>query len=455
MQSLRKRRRAAGGFQMKRKTLKKALCMLLALAALCSALPAAFAADGAAYCPIYLGDARLDYAVDQILAELPLDGKSSAEKIRLAYDWVITHCVRSEWDGTVYYDAAAHSREVSAYGEAANSRIAGGSAILRPDYKGTELDDHGFFYGDSNSYIAYYAEEMLYKRSGNCAHFSALLAMLLNHLGFDCRIIEGVFINLDGTRSEHRWNYVLVDGTYYWLDVRIDNATYERGGRTVVPHDYFMITDQTVWESSHSWDHTYSDWLRANTAQIIQDTTIVRPWSACSQWAESYLDRADSLELIPACLRGTDMRSSISRREFAALAVSAYEKLSGKSADSGGASPFGDIDDKAVTAAAKLGIVNGTGEGKFSADMMLTREQASTMLGRALALAKKKPELERYTPAGNKAFSDGAQISAYASGYVYYLASLGVIEGVGNNLFSPKTSMTREQAVKIAVGMLG
>ena len=90
---------------------------------------------------------------------------------------------------------------------------------------------------DSNAYIAAFAYEMIYKRCGNCAHFAALLTVLLTRLGYDCRLIDGVFVNNDGSTYEHKWNYVLVDGQYYWLDVRMDHAGYARTGS--ISHSYF------------------------------------------------------------------------------------------------------------------------------------------------------------------------------------------------------------------------
>ena len=38
--------------------------------------------------------------------------------------------------------------------------------------------------------------------------------------------LTAFFVNNDGSTYEHKWNYVLVDGQYYWLDVRMDHAGY-------------------------------------------------------------------------------------------------------------------------------------------------------------------------------------------------------------------------------------
>ena len=48
-------------------------------------------------------------------------------------------------------------------------------------------------------------------------------------------------------------------------------------------------------------------------------------------------------------------------------------------------------------------------------------------------------------------FADAASISSYASAYIGFFSQSGVIDGVGGGQFAPKRTMTREQALKIAV----
>lgn len=52
----------------------------------------------------------------------------------------------------------------------------------------------------------------------------------------------------------------------------------------------------------------------------------------CSDWAKAELDTAAGLGLIPACLEGKDLTKPITRAEFAAVSVKAYEALSGTAA---------------------------------------------------------------------------------------------------------------------------
>lgn len=119
-----------------------------------------------------------------------------------------------------------------------------------------------------------------------------------------------------------------------------------------------------------------------------------------------------------------------------------------------------------------IGITNGTAKDKFSPDLLITREQAATMLTRAYKAAywegwhldidstytAKKLDYEGVPP-----FADDADISAFAKPSVYFMVKHNIISGVGNNMFAPNTAnipanaavnyglATREAAIKIVV----
>jgi len=97
-------------------------------------------------------------------------------------------------------------------------------------------------------------------------------------------------------------------------------------------------------------------------------------------------------------------------------------------------------------------VVNGMGDGTFAPNAPLTREQAVTMLGRVYELA--------YTDAigdgsgliqATARFADHWNIFDYAKNYVYFFSGQSIIDGMGDGTFAPKASMTREQAIKVAV----
>ena len=128
--------------------------------------------------------------------------------------------------------------------------ITEGDLTLRIDVAGEMGSPDGFTIPyDSSYYIASFAYQMMMYRVGNCAHYAALLNLLLNHLGYDCRLIDGNFINSNGSKVEHKWNMVLVDGKYYWLDPRMDHSIYESTGKPFVN----VIFDDTSDDLDFVW----------------------------------------------------------------------------------------------------------------------------------------------------------------------------------------------------------
>lgn len=449
--------------------MKKRLISLLLVFALLAALPCGAAAASHNYgsVPIYIGYCDVDYLAEELLREIPTEGKSDVEKIRAVYDWIIRNCQRYDWDGTYYFDEQDVVEQVSDWfydqAEAAAGR---GEVLIRTQYEDELVYDSN--YGmyvmsyDANQYIATFAYDMMLYRTGNCAHYSALLALLLGHLGYDCRLIAGNFINKSGSQVEHKWNCVLLNGKYYWLDVRMDHANYESNGK--LSYKYFMVEDTAEWAKRHSWDDSYSSWLESNAATIAEEyayTSVSRsgkPWARCSSWAEGVLERADGMGLIPEVLENRDMTADITRAEFAAVAVALYGRLKGSAAPAfTGANPFTDTSDADVLRAYGLGVVNGVGEGKFDPTGKLTREQAVTMLGRVYELATTGTVGDGSTLAqkDGAAFSDDAAISAYARNYIGFFVGAGVINGMGDGRFAPKASMTREAALKTAAEAAG
>ena len=188
--------------------------------------------------PNYSGDHELDYLLSLVLQEIPTFGLSAAEQVREVYTWVQANFYRRGEKGEPWYDLEALAPRIRAEGEYSDSLRAAGQ--INYDV----LD---------NLYISN-AKELLLYRIGTCREFSALVQVLLARLGIECWICSGSFRNSNGSTMVHEWNYIRIDGQYYWSDVRIDNAEYERSGREKLYYDYFLESDTEVWSKRHSWD---------------------------------------------------------------------------------------------------------------------------------------------------------------------------------------------------------
>ena len=110
--------------------------------------------------------------------------------------------------------------------------------------------------------------------------------------------------------------------------------------------------------------------------------------------------------------------------------------------------------------AGNLNIVNGTSATTYGPNGILAREQAATMLTRV----EKKAYIPGWTLATDSSytlnftqpakFADDGKISDYAKSSVYFMNAKGVINGTGNNMFSPTVTATRQEALIIAVRII-
>lgn len=128
----------------------------------------------------------VDDAVDALLSELALDGKSDYEKVCAVYDWM--------------------------------------TANIAYDFE--HLEDESY----SLKWTAYGA---LVDRTSVCQGYAVLFYRLMLTLGIDCRIIFGY------ANGRHSWNIVRLDGLYYNVD-----ATWDAGRGPY--YDYFLISQDRM-----------------------------------------------------------------------------------------------------------------------------------------------------------------------------------------------------------------
>ena len=170
-------------------------------------------------------------------------------------------------------------------------------------------------------------------------------------------------------------------------------------------------------------------------------------WSKASEWAEPELKEASKENLIPEIFDEANLTKNITRKEFAHTVVKMYEKITGQKAVPIAKNPFTDTKDKEVLKAYNIGITNGTSDTTFSPDDLITREQMATMMTRALTKAGK----DTSRPESAKLFADDSEFSEYAKDSIYYMSSIEIIKGVGENKFNAKGNASREQALAISI----
>ncbi|MBE6871696.1 MAG: hypothetical protein E7491_07050 [Ruminococcaceae bacterium] len=170
-----------------------------------------------------------------------------------------------------------------------------------------------------------------------------------------------------------------------------------------------------------------------------------------SAWAKEEILKALEADLVPEHVN-SNYTTDITRSDFCDLIIKMIEKKSGKAiadviagyADAKSDVSFPDTDSANVIAAAKLGIVNGRSSGAFDPTANITRQEAAKML----ALAAKV--LGADITASEVAFADADDIYAWAKEFIYYVNTIGVMNGTSTTTppnFSPLRTYTREQSI--------
>jgi uncharacterized repeat protein (TIGR02543 family) len=161
-------------------------------------------------------------------------------------------------------------------------------------------------------------------------------------------------------------------------------------------------------------------------------------------WAQKDVEALASKLIINGMTERTFAPASqVTRAQFVALLVRGLG-LSTESLSNG----FADVSATAwyaqdVNIAAKIGLVQGVGEGKFSPDTMITKEQMVVMIMKAVQLVQGDHGTEApiSTP-----FADQNRISNYASRAVTEAAGKGLIKGKTETTFAPQEVATRAEA---------
>ena len=437
-----------------KKLIRRGFGLLLVAAMLLSLLPTVSAA-GNQLTPILSGVVTADYMGMEILKTLPLEGKSDREKIRLVYDWIIKNNDRYAAGRPAHFSGEELEANQERVYQENTEAIANGKALLRdplyslPDDVLTEDIYWSMGYDDSY-YMAYRGAGLLQYAYGDCIDFAGAFAILTGLLGYECHLVSGVFINGDGSESVHTWNYILVDGEYYWCDIRIDHAEYERRG--YIGYFYFMEPSTEKWEKQHGWDHTYSGLLyqyRYGQTQGLAATGN-HFWDIGGHWAADAINKCYENQYFDGTGQGCFQPESVMTR---AMLVTVLWRYEGEPIE--GENNFTDVPEdawyaNAVKWAAHNKIVDGIGGGRFDPDGKLTREQLATILYR-YAVGKGYSVTERASLEG---FPDASKVGAWAKEALSWAVAMKLVSGSaehGVNYLRPQGEATRAQVAAILV----
>ncbi|MBE6571725.1 MAG: hypothetical protein E7656_05725 [Ruminococcaceae bacterium] len=159
---------------------------------------------------------------------------------------------------------------------------------------------------------------------------------------------------------------------------------------------------------------TYYYTVNLETCEIKERFVPILTSDNLSEWAKDEVEKAYALGFVPSSL-GTDLKRSITRGEFIKLATSFL-------------SVQRDIEDF-------------ENEEK-DPDDNISRQEAACMLMQIYKSYAEYNEMSEGT-----LFFDDDQIAAFAKSDVHAVNTLGIMRGVGENLFAPLDKFTVEQAI--------
>ena len=168
-----------------------------------------------------------------------------------------------------------------------------------------------------------------------------------------------------------------------------------------------------------------------------------------STWARNGITDALDKGFVPTEIQN-NYTNVITRKEFCLMAIKWVEYAKGEKIDavlaekglSRNPNSFTDTSDPDILAAFALGITSGTGNNQFTPNGQFSREQAATMIMntcRAIGADVSNP------PASG--FADMGTASDWAVNGINFVRAKGIMQGTGDNNFSPRANYTREQSI--------
>ncbi|MCE5195643.1 MAG: S-layer homology domain-containing protein [Negativicutes bacterium] len=248
------------------------------------------------------------------------------------------------------------------------------------------------------------------------SHFNAYVErMIAIPDGIDpAKITTGVVLNSDGTFSHVPTSIVLIDGKYYARINSLTNSTY------------------AVIYSPVSFADTAGHWA-VDAIQNMGSRLIV-----CGTGDGNY-----------------EPGRAITRAEFVAILVRALGLQR-----AAGVTNFPDVANTAwfagsVQTAVQYGLVAGYDDGRFGPFDNITREQAMTMIARAMKLTQLKADFSTEEIAAVLAgFSDAGETFDYAKAGIAACVKNGLVAGRSAAVLAPKANITRAEVAVIIEKLL-
>jgi hypothetical protein len=301
-------------------------------------------------------------------------------------------------------------------------------------------------------------------------------------------LLEDITVNVSITQSSAETTRIVQDtankNSYQLVVKPIDfEITCTSGGKTVevsrfngyvertvaIPDGVKLseITTGIVLNKDGTFSHVPTQILNINGkyyAKInsLTNSTYAVIWNPLNfkdvekHWAKEAINDMGSRMIISGYADGSfSPNREITRAEFAAIIVKALglKPISGKNT-------FSDVNQtdwysQYVETAYEYNIIAGVGNGKFAPKEMVTREQAVTMIAKAMKITNLKTKLEARELEGLlKVFDDAGKVATWAKESIAICVKNGIVSGQTGKLIKPKENITRAEVAVLVRKLL-
>lgn len=228
------------------------------------------------------------------------------------------------------------------------------------------------------------------------------------------KITTGVVVEPDGTARHVPTRIAVIDGVYYAVINSLTNSTY-----SVVWHPFEFI-------------------------------------DVDGNWAKISINNMGSRMVVSGVGEGVyEPDRNMTRAEFAAIIVKALGLKPGLGTKNFNDVRSGDWFAGYVKTAAEYGIITGYSNGNFGPESSITREQAMTMIARAMKITKLEAGLSSAEISALLAkFTDSGSISSYAQSSIAECVKAGVVTGRTATTIAPIANITRAEVAVIVERLL-
>ncbi len=227
--------------------------------------------------------------------------------------------------------------------------------------------------------------------------------------------------------------------TIYYLDENyniVDRYAFDKLTKLAVYYDGYYYVEDADFNRYKSKDG--QNWEVYTKRMPLPDIEFEN--SQPSKWADKEVKRAYSLDVVPYQLKDKLVYTDNMTREMFCDILASMLELEDKLPESGG-KVFDDTTNENVLRLRNAKIISGYDEKTFGPKNSITRQEAAMMLYNTAKYMGYNPDEATYI------YADDAEIAAWAKEAVYQVNKIGVMSGVGSDIFAPELNYTNEQSI--------